>query len=168
MVALVGTTFGGMAFAAERRERTADFLNLLPPSRGASALSKLLVAVLALAAAFAMHIWLMSVGARAYDIPNGYNFTFSWDLQDALLWGAGLVMAFGVAWLLSSFLSSSAISACIGGGCSLLAFIAMQYVAEGRLWREPRIEAWWAAIAVSCGLAGLVAGTVIYLRRVEP
>lgn len=171
LVTLLATTFGGMAFASERRDRSADFLALLPTSRSASAASKLLAAVALLSAAFALHMVMAAVGSHArdsvYNAGRGPGFLHTDGGAVAAL-AAAMAMGFGIAWGLSSVLTSAAVSACIGGVCPLGSCVLLRYVADAREWPTATFDHWWFTLALSCAAVGLMAGTAVYLRRIEP
>jgi ABC-type transport system involved in multi-copper enzyme maturation permease subunit len=178
LVVLLAAAFGGLAFAGERRERTAEFLAMLPVSRGQIVVSKLVVALLCLAGLLALHAavfvvtdaWADWAGVGKIRGPSLYE-------------GGGMAVAFtvavfGVAWALSVFLNSPAIAACIAIA------VGVGLLFGGMAWAEKAFEAWdemnrtntseavmLTVVCVASAAVGFIAiagSSVRYVRRVAP
>lgn len=159
IMGVMSAVFGGVAFATERRERWADFLNLLPPSRAAVILSKLMVSVSSILLLTLVHVGvLLLVGAGA---PGRI------DRHLISGWASGAILLFGVSWLLSTFLNSAAISASvpIALAAAIGATIGML---DGHQWRGEWSLIVWIVCTTTIGVVCLAAGTIHYLRRVGP
>jgi ABC-type transport system involved in multi-copper enzyme maturation permease subunit len=164
LTALLASVFGGAAIGGERQNRTADFLGLLPITRGQIALSKGVVSFLILAACTAPHlvVQVLSLGGTIYFWQNWVN-----DFVPAAAIFTGLLIGFfGVAWLLGSFLSSAAISAAVSIAVTITACVTLAVCMDGR---EHRVAFQYclAALPFAMGTASLIGGTLYYLKRVE-
>jgi len=168
ITALMGAVYGGTAFALERRERSADFLAMLPTTKTRIILSKLIVAAACLLLMWLINFMVMLSVSRTYIPFKG------WTNVDEIIamTTAGAVMTFGVGWLFSSLLTSPAIAASISIGASpVILILTCLFVAP---WYRPDTfsdelaycYAAWCGLFV--GVICLVAGTVCYLWRVEP
>lgn len=162
---IMAPVFGACAFAIERRDRSADFLAMLPIRRRTIISSKFWLAFLLLILASAIE-WLMGIGlspsywiwgpARIYVSP--LDIYLSWALQFSI--GLGM---FGLAWLISAISESPVLAAVIPIGAAVL---AMAWII---LW-SVSVNDVNAIIKASCviGVAGLVLGNFYYLKRVSP
>jgi ABC-type transport system involved in multi-copper enzyme maturation permease subunit len=168
--AIMGAVFGGVAFATERSDRSANFLAMLPVSRVQILTSKLIVAVLCLAMFFAFNLMVLLIAycvASPREIASFYSVTMMTlgGMAWSALFGLGL---FGVAWMLSSFLSSPAISASAALGVIVGLIAAVATGVSQRYTSNDASRAWSISAAAALGVVGFVIGTVHYLRRVEP
>lgn len=154
---MTGLLLGASAFATERSDRSAEFLALLPATRGQIVGSKLLVALVPLAIIWAVNL------AVIYAVDR------TTDFRELLPIAGVLLTFFGVSWFGSSFLDRPLTAlglplfllfAFILGGAALNQFVPR---ADAR-----RVIEWEYALFVLLGAAGFVAGTWIALRRVEP
>jgi len=164
LTALLASTFGGVAVAGERNDRTADFVALLPVSRGQIITSKFVVAGSALLAFTLFHalmfvLWASLMGSEAYrSIRAGALVFFGWQM-------GCLLSFFAVAWLVGTFTASSAINACISIAVTIAALLWMfrpPYFGSTRLYGDHTTT--FLSLALSC----LFAGTIYYLRRIAP
>jgi ABC-type transport system involved in multi-copper enzyme maturation permease subunit len=161
---------GGVAFAAERQDRSAEFLAYLPCSRAAILTSKLLVALLVIGVIWGGNLLVAYGLAPAFcDTYRDPNFPPSaapvYHMPKA---ACVALLAFGAAWFASSFLDSAAIAAGIGIFAPPLLFGAL-----ATTWWYLRIETvpigwWYCGVCAVLGGLGFVSGCVIYLRRVLP
>jgi ABC-type transport system involved in multi-copper enzyme maturation permease subunit len=111
---LLGSVYGGIAFALERRERWGDFLNMLPVQRRSIVVSKLVVASSCMAMMIAVNSLLLGAAMVLWSIDHRHGSFFQGDAPEAIALLTGTaIMLFGVAWMLSSFMESPALSACI-------------------------------------------------------
>jgi ABC-type transport system involved in multi-copper enzyme maturation permease subunit len=160
---LMAAVFGAAAFASERRERSAEFLAMLPVTRRTVVFAKLLLAGSCVAAMWLLNVAVLkALGAK--DETTGALHIF----------GPVILMAFGVGWLFSTFLTSPGVAAGISIGGTIFstwALAAMVSKAMEELNREYlkdvvelTVQVWTIGAGVLC----LFIGTVYYLRRVEP
>jgi ABC-type transport system involved in multi-copper enzyme maturation permease subunit len=157
----------GNSIAAERADRSAEFLAYLPPSRKQILASKLLLALLAVGAVWAVNLSVTELVVPTLGTPLGSS---SDQLASRGMLAAGTVMVFGASWLGSAALNSPANATIFG--------IAVAFVGGPLL-----VQAMWALCASgarealnSCGLiVGFTVGSLCflfgsasYLRRIEP
>lgn len=170
---LMTAVFGGMAFAAERRERSAEFVALLPVRRGPIVLSKLLVAALYLVLMAAVHacLGLVAVGLQG-DAEFGPHVR-AYAASSAVTVASTAVLCFGFAWMLSVYLQSPAIAATIAIGVAfvLSAVISGLFEPSERLGPRSVFDAeWMTSTVVSLAVGGLafIVSSAHYVRRVTP
>jgi ABC-type transport system involved in multi-copper enzyme maturation permease subunit len=156
---------GGNAVAAERADRSAEFLAYLPPSRGMILGSKAL-----LAGSAAVLIWglnlLIGEGVAPALSSEPLNV---WELPSRWPTLAGGLLLFGAGWLGSTLLESPTFATSLG--------IVSPFVVAGVLAVSGMVLAWPApgefkdCYCATCLILGPLcfgAGTCYYLRRVEP
>jgi ABC-type transport system involved in multi-copper enzyme maturation permease subunit len=164
----------GNAIAGERVDRSAEFLASLPVSR-----RKILASKLLFAAAAATAIWVTDgtvlLVLRGIDLGAVRNVVaISTTDVFAALGGVAVsgVAIFGVAWSISSILTSATIPICGGVVTPLVVWLGIGVVTYGILGRDPirgpSLGLWYAGICLTLGIASFIAGTWYYLRRVEP
>ena len=175
---LLASEFGGMAFARERKDCTADFMALLPVSRVQILASKLVVGGVSIIASTVIP---MIVGVESFEHQFVYDehlsFIWKWESwagQTTILFGFALELytfacmvtaLFGVAWLLSTFSESSVVSTCTSLAITLAMFVLTEF--NGK----PDYTSRQLVISLSMlalGLPGLFAGTIFYVRRISP
>lgn len=129
LAALVAAAMGGVAFAVERRDRTAEFLAMLPVSRWAIVRSKLLVAAATLTTCVGMHV-LVIVGCLLWPSLREKPLPDESEIYSALGFAAVAAFTlFAVGWALSIFIDSPAIAATLSGVVGFaLAFGATDWV----------------------------------------
>lgn len=154
-ITVMASAFGGIAFAQERRDHSADFLAMLPVKRLDIISSKLLVALGLLLLAGAIDF----LGLVLTNYPD------DWLLRSTLNpVSCGLAM-FSIAWVLSTFLESAAIAASIA--------IVVVIGAIAITWTfSPYPQ---SLDNGSCAAAGFIvaiiftlAGSIYYARRIAP
>ena len=157
---------GGCAVAAERADRSAEFLAYLPPSRWTIIISKAIVAFGA-----GLLIWSADL-AIAYGIAP-LTGTVS---EDLIIFRGSIipvltttaVLLFGVAWCASTFAPSHAIATGVG----IAAPIALLCILAGvEYFFNPRafdLGWWYRLLSVVLGIVGFIGGIIYYVRRVEP
>ena len=159
----------GNSIAAERADRSAEFLAYLPPGRGAILASKaILLACVALALLLihAAGIGLaIGIGGMPPDAQSGFDLSLT-----ATIFAVGFCGA-GIGWLASCSLSNNAaailcaiLAPIIVAVVVLLAALAINRPESMASNLTPLLAAAWLAV----GAAGFVWGTRRYLRRVEP
>lgn len=175
---IASSSIAGVALAKERRERTADMLATLPIAREKVIFSKAFVAMLLTAVPFALG------AAVAYLIaPPGITEEVRASVQTtgAGVWVlaagfAGWLTLFGLAWGLSSLLRSEVLASAV----PLLVLIVV--TSSIALWTQPRSPGFGEHVRsrealvlprfvyplAAIGGLGLVAGTIIALRRKSP
>jgi len=157
---------GANAFAAERADRSAEFLAYLPPSRWANVVSKATFAIGLGLFVWGVNLTIIYVIAPQVGMVEADLLVFRDSMVPTL--ASTSVILFGVAWLGSSFLSSHTFATGLGiaGPLALLGVLqTWQYFFEPSGFE---LGPWYRAMCWPLGLAAFVAGTVYYLRRVEP
>jgi hypothetical protein len=161
---LLAAVFGAAAFALERRERSADFLAMMPVSRMCVVASKLVLASVVLAALWLSNCAIYSIACHyGHFPPSSVNV-----IGDMLIASILLFTLFGVAWLFSSFLSSPPIAAFISIGVGCAAFFWPELLPNSNSVPEGDNDTLLFLVFIIFGLLGVVIGTFHYLRRVEP
>jgi ABC-type transport system involved in multi-copper enzyme maturation permease subunit len=158
---------GGNSIAAERADRSAEFLAYLPPSRLQILASKLLLALLAAGA-----IWAVNLSVTELLVPAlGEALDSSWDkVAPRSMLTAGTVLVFGASWLGSAVLNSPASATSLGiavaaVGGPLLAQAACALFASGA--REA-FTSCGMIVGLTVGSLCFLSGSASFLRRVEP
>jgi ABC-type transport system involved in multi-copper enzyme maturation permease subunit len=167
---IVAAIFGGFAFSVERREKSADFLAMLPVSRRQVMTSKVLISI-----GPVMVLWLIQSSAFFLLNATGRNIDDSVEIADAFVATyavslSAIILAFGVAWLAGLFIKSPSISASI----ALMTLLASGFFT--RLWMEDPfgevrpvdlarvVFSLWTITGIVCFLIG----AVVFTRRVRP
>ena len=158
-------TLAGNAIAAERADRSAEFLAYLPPSRLRILASKALLALLAAAVIWAVNLIVADIVAPAVGTPRGNLVD---GLADRSILAASSVMLFGAAWLGSAFLTSPAIATSLGLGATLAVpfLVAATFALLG--WPREDLQHWYELTCLVLGGLCFACGSAYYLRRVEP
>ena len=162
----MAAVFGGAAFAYERRERWADFLTMTPTPRIYSIISKSILSTLFLAPIWALNVF---AAFKLIKIQTAIGHEF-----DLLIGSIGpLLMLFGVAWLISSFASSPSIAACTSIGLFMAAallynLICHAYAGPPPYADEANYDLIGCALCALIGVISFLAGSIYYLRRIEP
>jgi ABC-type transport system involved in multi-copper enzyme maturation permease subunit len=177
---ILAAAFGGLTFAGERRERTAEFLGMLPVSRGAIIVSKLVVPLACLIVLVTVHLLVLRAciawADRVAVLLQGAEEGILFGAAGAASFGVAL---FGIAWGLSVFLRSPAIAAATALGIGVGMFFGMmewadraqQYLRDRYF---PRAEVDDVAVTVIAltalvvGVAAIIGSSLYYRRRVEP
>jgi ABC-2 family transporter protein len=154
---------GANAIARERVDRSAEFLAYLPVSR-----ARILVSKAAVPLAMVSGVWAAALAAHvlAYAIDGG---TITRLIPPGL--GATVLtislLIFGAVWLGSSIVDTplTAVGFCLGI-CMLLwsAFVASNHFVG---WPADRLYCYTAGMGI-VGISCFIAGSWLYLRRVEP
>jgi len=166
---ILGALLGGDAFAAERRDRTADFLAMVPVSRAKIILSKLILSIVIISILWAMAMGTLILSTVAtpteFHEYNGNQQSVWYPILCAM---SLTIMAFGTAWLLSIFLKEPL-------GATILALMEMAaimtLVGIYLNWHPmPDAESFWmfSYLPLFVGMISWVAGSYYYARRVEP
>jgi ABC-type transport system involved in multi-copper enzyme maturation permease subunit len=173
LTGFLACAFGGVAIAAERSDRSCDFIGLLPVTRAQIILSKLLSSAMMLGIFAVIHFVLAIVcltqqwKLRANPIVPA-DVPWGMAAESALLWLGCALCLFGVGWLFSTFLNSGPISACISIAVLVTAWCVAGYYVDISHLREWQAEAIIIAVVSSIGLPSLVGGSIYYLRRIAP
>jgi ABC-type transport system involved in multi-copper enzyme maturation permease subunit len=174
---LLAAIYGGGAFAIERRERWADFLAMMPVSKGQIVFSKCCIAFGTVGLAWLTHVTVYAITSYYTDYASitdvhlrnyGDRFLIETAYTAFLLTAAPIVMVFGLAWLVSALIKSPSISA----GVAIMVFLALTFYLQNFLspalgWRRTA-DALFIVLALSGGFIAFVAGTICYLKRVSP
>ena len=163
----------GNAIAGERVDRSAEFLAALPITRRKILASKLLFVL-----AITTIIWMAStlvISAGMVTTEPTALCLFGWGVREMLCALAAVAVSgaaiFGLAWLLSSLTASPTIAVCGGLVTPLVVGFGIVFVGcfvLGPSAEEDWPKLWYVGICLGLGIAGFVAGTWYYLRRVEP
>ena len=165
VTAAFAAVFGASAFAVERRDRTAEFLVMLPISR-----TRILASKAAVSAAFLLTLWAvhMTVAVLALNhLGSSAKHTTDFAYAFAALAGAAMMM-FSVAWLLSAFLSGAAVPFGLAfGGTIASAELIRQMIANIGLHGYALVRVWilWSCVVA---VTSFLTGAVHYARRVAP
>jgi ABC-type transport system involved in multi-copper enzyme maturation permease subunit len=162
---------GGNVIAGERADRSAEFQAYLPLSRQRILGGKLLVVLTVAAVIWTINPLIMLSLMGSLFRPGDINYSFFVQITANIAITG--VAFFGVAWLLSSVLSSSTISVVAGLVAPVVIWSGIcfvNYLIQGDVW-SPNTQyvlqwSYWSiclAVSVIC----FVAGTWIFLRRVE-
>lgn len=161
---------GGNPVAGERADRSAEFFAYLPPSAAQRLFSKAFIAITAVVVVWAFNLvvlyWLTPGLATA---PPSYGGDSRAEILELLAPIACIsVAAFGGAWLGTTFLSSHVLAT--GGGAILPILIAgglhlYKFVLD---LKDFAFSWWFNAVCIAAGAVCFLAGTLYYLRRVEP
>ena len=157
----------GVAFAAERQDKSAEFLAYMPVGRRALLASKIGIVFGTWAV-----IWGFNLLVALVLVPWLYARTPGLDPAmrsgelEAITCVAVLVV--GAGWLGSSFLESTAIAT----GMAIFAPVVVLGAMEGAIyyfgWTDVNEARTFLRLCLGLGVPSFVAGCVIYLRKVEP
>ncbi len=161
---LLTAFIAGNAIAGERADRSAEFAAYLPISRTSAVTSKALLAF-----GVCLFICLINILTFHATVPVDGNWPGPDTREVISVAGLTALCMFGVAWLFSALLTSPAMAAIPGLLAPLLLVLGLSFIemAPGPEWVSDSI--WWYLVLCSVlGLACFAAGTLYYLRRVEP
>lgn len=195
LAAVLAAAYGGIAFAAERRDGSAEFLAMLPVSRLRIAATKSAAAAACLLTPALVHGAVIAAGCWAAWPVNAASQgpgMWAWMRDDLYNGLAVVVMLFGVAWMASAFMAKPAVAAVL----ALEVGVVVVYLALRGAWQADEslsaavmmgpvdsIEAFInpsgggsgrlgaaaqsaaRVAAVAVGVLALVAGTAAYVRR---
>jgi ABC-type transport system involved in multi-copper enzyme maturation permease subunit len=157
----------GNSIAAERADRSAEFLACLPPSRRQVLASKLLLALLA-----AGTVWAVNLSVTEWLVPAlGTPPDNSWDqVASRSMLAASTVLVFGTSWLGSAVLNSPASAISFGLGVPLVAGPFLFQAALALFAPAAPSDRTHGAVMLCLALGSLcfVSGSTVFLRRVEP
>jgi ABC-type transport system involved in multi-copper enzyme maturation permease subunit len=157
---------GGNAIACERQDRSAEFLATLPVSRGRKLASKLLVTLALLALVWLPNLMILGLAIGKHPLP---------EMTGLVMRCLGTVAVIGftffcVAWCFSSLLDSPTFSVCAGLMVPMVVGIGIAASAglfEVQLSGDV-FRGWFCGLCLAISAATFPAGTLYYLRRVEP
>lgn len=157
---ILAAIFSGNAFSGERSDRSAEFFAYIPVKKWAVVWSRLAIAIMSCAFFFVANLLVMLVFEES---PREFNAEV---IGNMVLAG---VFVFGMNWFFSSFLASPLLSSFFGPVIGmtvymLCALIYEDYAADSL----EELLGFWFVLASIFGLVGVVGGSVIYVRRVEP
>jgi ABC-type transport system involved in multi-copper enzyme maturation permease subunit len=158
---------GGHVIAAERADRSAEFLAYLPLSRARILTGKIMLALLTIAL-----IW----GTNLLIVHSLFPGIWQSDVGGAVALrriGVGIVLTgavfFSVGWMLSSRSESPTFSICAGLVTPVMIALGIQAVATTFDYPFHEIVwPWYQRICIVVAPVCFVVGTWYYLRRVEP
>lgn len=157
---------GGCSVAAERADRSAEFLAYLPPSRGTIIASK---AILALGAG--LLIWLADMAVAYWIAPLAGPIaeelvTFRGTIIPVLT--ASAVLLFGAAWCASTFAASHVLATGLGIAAPISILCSLMAIEHLFNLRGFDLGSWYKPVCLVLGVLLFIGGTVYYLQRVEP
>lgn len=165
VTAVFAAVFGAAAFAVERRDRTAEFLVMLPISR-----TRILASKAAVAAAFLLALWAvhLTVALLAWNhLGAGARHTTECAYAFAGIAGAGMMM-FSTAWFLSAFLTGAAIPFGLAFAGTVASAEVLRQLIENIGLRDYAFVRAWIVWSCVVAVASFVTGAVLYARRVAP
>ncbi len=157
---------GGCSVAAERADRSAEFLAYLPPSRWTIIASKAILAVGA-----GLFIWLADLAIAYWIAPLAGPIaeelvTFRGTIIPALT--ASAVLLFGAAWCASTFAPSHVLATGVGIAAPISILCLLTAIEYSFNLRAFDLGSWYRPICIVLGILLFIGGTAHYLRRVEP
>jgi len=159
---------GGNAIAGERADRSAEFMAYLPVSRGRRLASKLSLTLLATASIWAVN--LLVLGALVSLTPEMRWSGLSQHASSLAYWALTSLLIYCVSWLFSSLQSNPSVAICTGAVSPL--FVVMGLQAAAWIWSMPITSRFlpigYPIASLLLAVASFAAGSVYYLRRVEP
>jgi ABC-type transport system involved in multi-copper enzyme maturation permease subunit len=171
---LAASSITGVAFARERRERTMEFLTILPISRSKIVASKGLVALMLLAAPLLVGAALALALAGSTETARFWKEMWTADNAVAVVYVSMVYLALaGLGWLGSAILRTEVLASALPLLIVLgtIAFLAFVVTNGGRHteteWSNDMIHALLWTLG-SMGIGGFFFGTVIALRRQSP
>jgi ABC-type transport system involved in multi-copper enzyme maturation permease subunit len=167
---IVAAIFGGFAFSVERRERSSDFLAMLPVSRSQVMTSKFFISLGPLIVLWLIHAsTFFLVTAYEGSINNTGEIADKFTTTFAIS-SAAMIMVFGIAWLMGLFIKSPSISASIGL-ITLLAsgfFIRLMLDDQDPGYGQFGFGAVFFAWAMVIGIVCFLIGALVFRNRVRP
>jgi ABC-type transport system involved in multi-copper enzyme maturation permease subunit len=156
--------------ACERTDRSAEFLGYLPPSRARILSSKAI-----LVWSTALLVWGLNILAVALapviSAAGKQEFVATWFSLSSFYVttvATGLLLL-GAAWFASCISSSPAFSAGLGIAAPFLVISCFQIINLSFAWPGlENVQDWYTRSCLILGPLCFAAGTVYYLRRVEP
>jgi ABC-type transport system involved in multi-copper enzyme maturation permease subunit len=162
------TLLGGHAIAAERVDRSAEFLGYLPPSRAMIITSKALLAFVTALVIWGVNLVVFCLAAPWEELPNlGRDAPTMFEVPRYVA-ATGACM-FGIAWLGSSCLPSPTFAIFGGLVSPLVVNLSLMSCSTGLGWPAMAdVGHWYLVICPTLGCLCFVSGTWYFLRRVEP
>lgn len=160
---------GGNAIAAERADRSAEFLAYLPVSRWMILAGKSLIALTPAAAIWMVNLaFLFWVAPRLAEGVSAAEMVRRPEVREFLvILGVTSVLLFGAGWFWSSVLTSHGLAT--GMSFFTLAAVAMAFIGlEFGCGLEGFLERWFVSACLVVGIGGYIVGSAYYLRRLEP
>ncbi len=159
---------GGNAVAAERADRSAEFLGYLPVSRGTVLASKSILALGPTLLIWALNLAALFIVAPSITHVPAADIVAKSDGRESLGVFAGLtVILLGSGWFWSAILNSHGLAT--GMSFFTLAAVVMGFIGlEFGCGLENFVENWFVSVCVAVGIGGYVVGCAYYLHRLEP
>lgn len=161
---ITSALLGGYAFAAERADRSAEFLAYLPPSRLATIVSKTVFAAGVGLALVLIHLSIILYLCLSLQLPGSPGVV---DLDLLIVCMAVSTLMFGTAWLCSTVTGGPALAAGFGMLSSIAAICGM-YFGLQRIIPLDTITQYFNILCIAVGVTCYVVGTVYYIRRFSP
>ena len=159
---------GGNAIAAERADRSAEYLGNLPVSRGTVLASKSIIALGPTFLIWAVNLAALFIVAPSITHVSAADIVAKSDGRESLGLFAGLtVLLLGSGWFWSTVLNSHGLAT--GMSFFTLAAVGMGFIGlEFGCGLENFLENWFVTTSLMVGIGGYVAGCAYYIRRLEP
>lgn len=155
---------GGCSFAAERADRSAEFMAYMPVSRGKVVVSKAVLTLGVLSAVWLLNLAVLWTAAPSVEPAHTDG---SIDRTTWVLVSIGACM-FGVAWLCSTIADSHALAASVGMCVPLLLGGAALLIGQTLGVSESALDLWFPRACAAAGVIGFLLGCRYYLHRVGP
>jgi len=159
---------GGNAIAAERADRSAEYLGNLPVSRGTVLASKSIIALGPTFLIWAVNLAALFIVAPSITHVSAADIVAKSDGRESLGLFAGLtVLLLGSGWFWSTVLNSHGLAT--GMSFFTLAAVGMGFIGlEFGCGLENFLENWFVTTSLMVGIGGYVVGCAYYIRRLEP
>lgn len=160
---------GGNAIAAERADRSAEFLAYMPVSRGSILAAKSLIALTPAAVIWMVNLaFLLWITPRLADGVSATEMARRPEVRELLVvFGSTSILLLGSGWFWSAVLNSHGLAT--GMSAFTLAVVVMALIGiEAGLGVDGFIQRWLNPASLVVGIGGYVAGCAYYLRRLEP
>ncbi len=162
------TLLGGNAIAAERVDRSAEFLGYLPPSRAMIIASKALLAFVTALVIWGVNLVVFCLVAPWEGLANMGGDAQTMFEMPRYVAATGVCM-FGIAWLGSSCLASPTFAIFGGLVSPLVVHLSLMSCSTGLGWPTMAdLGHWYFGTCLVLGCLCFVSGTWYFVRRVEP
>lgn len=162
---------GGNAIAAERADRSAEFLGYLPVPRGSVLASKSVIALGPTLLIWAVNLAALFIVAPFITHVSATDILAKSDARESLgIFASLTVILLGAGWFWSTVLSSHGLAT--GMSFVTLAVVVMGLIGLAFGLRLESLnnlfEEWFVSVCIAVGIGGYVVGCAYYLRRLEP
>ncbi len=172
LTSIVACGAAGNAMACERTNHSAEFAAYLPVSRTPVMISKLMIAVLLIGVMWGVNLAVFLIALGATDATIGQ--IKKQQAEPIIVSFATAICLFGTSWLGSSFMRTPSRAAIFGLVLWMAVLLAMiSYMAitiVDKTDEGAKVAAYYLYVSLCLGLgvAAVITGSVIYVRRVRP